>query len=338
MDNETIYIALAIYDPSGNYSRHAGALIASVMDNTKSSVCFCILHDESLSVANMDKLAKTAEKRGGLVKFIDVSKELEKLANVVNVKKLTGVFSPGALFRLFTADVIEYEKIIYLDCDIIVTMDIKELWEIDIADYCIAAVGDLAVQGTWKKVCTSSLSVRMKIMKISPNKYFNSGVSLLNLKQIRNDFDFLKEGLNFFARYSLCTVFPDQDFLNRLFQDSCLLIDPKFNTFSGSADHNSSTDINGKIWHFSYDKPWIFHKPDNPSGLLYWKYLAASAWGDEVTSYMMKANGGQYFHRHSSDCMKKLGEVFRENFTKSSLLRITKAYYGEIRYQLTKGK
>ena len=338
MDNETIYIALAIYDPSGNYSRHAGALIASVMDNTKSSVCFCILHDESLSVANMDKLAKTAEKRGGLVKFIDVSKELEKLADVINVKQLTGVFSPGALFRLFVPEVVELDKIIYLDCDVIVNMDIKELWEIDIADYCIAAVGDLAVQGTWKKVCTSSLSVRMKIMKISPNKYFNSGVSLLNLKQIRNDFDFLKEGLNFFARYSLCTVFPDQDFLNRLFQDSCLLIDPKFNTFSGSADHNSSTDINGKIWHFSYDKPWIFHKPDNPSGLLYWKYLAASAWGDEVTSYMMKANGGQYFHRHSSDCMKKLGEVFRENFTKSSLLRIAKAYYGEIRYQLTKGK
>ena len=195
MEDSVIYIALAIYDPSGSYSRHAGALIASVMDNTKSNVCFCVLHDDSLSAANMDKLAKTAEKEGGLVKFVDVSRELKKLADVINVKKLTGVFSPGTLFRLFVPEVVELDKIIYLDCDVIVNMDIKELWDIDLADCCIAAVGDLAVQSTWKKACTSSLSVRMKIMKISPNKYFNAGVSLLNLQQIRHDFDFLN-GLN----------------------------------------------------------------------------------------------------------------------------------------------
>ena len=45
--------------------------------------------------------------------------------------------SIATYYRLFITDVIpnDIEKIIYLDCDIIVNKDISELWEYDITNY-----------------------------------------------------------------------------------------------------------------------------------------------------------------------------------------------------------
>ena len=57
--SSVINIALTIYDPSGTYTRHAGVVIASVLRNTQTPVCFYILHDETLSADNQNKILET---------------------------------------------------------------------------------------------------------------------------------------------------------------------------------------------------------------------------------------------------------------------------------------
>lgn len=55
-----IHIALSVYDPKGTYSRHAGVVMASVLRNTDATVCFHILHDETLTKENRRRLEETA--------------------------------------------------------------------------------------------------------------------------------------------------------------------------------------------------------------------------------------------------------------------------------------
>jgi len=103
---------------------------------------------------------------GNLAERIDVTelyeRELHKCAN-------EGAYcTPYTLLRLF-ADVIPEipDKLLYLDIDIMIAGDIRQLWDIDISDYEYAAVKEK--YGCWL---------------IRPD-YFNAGMLLLNMKMIR---------------------------------------------------------------------------------------------------------------------------------------------------------
>ncbi|MBQ8692167.1 MAG: hypothetical protein IJ520_03390, partial [Synergistaceae bacterium] len=64
--------------------------------------------------------------------LINVEEYKNKIVGDVKARaeqKLTA----GALYRLFMPEVLSgLDKVIYLDCDIVVNMDIAELWDIDL--------------------------------------------------------------------------------------------------------------------------------------------------------------------------------------------------------------
>ncbi len=68
------------------------------------------------------------------------------------------------------------DKVLYLDGDIIVRKDLSELFDIDLEDSYLAAVKDM---GAVKCGCTDVRDIN--------GDYFNSGVMLLNLAQLRKD-------------------------------------------------------------------------------------------------------------------------------------------------------
>ena len=83
-------------------------------------------------------------------------------------------FSKAIYYRLFIAEKISATKALYLDSDIVIAGDIGDLWNIDVNDYCLAAVEDPGFSNHAK-------------LGMSPNaKYFNSGVMLLNLEGWRS--------------------------------------------------------------------------------------------------------------------------------------------------------
>jgi lipopolysaccharide biosynthesis glycosyltransferase len=131
---ETIHVALSVYDPDGTYSRQAGVVMTSMFERTQSHVCVHILHDDTLTDNNRLKFSRTADKFGQEVRFIDVTEPFSKLnVNGVMDKFSQPFFTRGAFFRLFIPDLLDVEKVIYMDCDIIVNMDILNLWNVGLS-------------------------------------------------------------------------------------------------------------------------------------------------------------------------------------------------------------
>ncbi len=127
-DNDMIHVVLAVYDPSGTYAQHAGVVMTSIFENTHSSVTVHILHDDTLTEDNRQKFIRTAEKYHQGLELVDVTSYRDSIN-----KKIADTFKDyltvGALYRLAIPELLELDKVIYLDCDVIVNLDIRKLWE-----------------------------------------------------------------------------------------------------------------------------------------------------------------------------------------------------------------
>ena len=124
-----IHVCFGVYDKDGRYSKFTGTAIASIFDNTTSEVTVHILHDNTMTLANYEKFVYLAGKYGQHIKFYNVEKICaEKISRIISMIPAikTARVSIGALFRLLIHDVIpiDVKKIIYLDSDIIVNLDV----------------------------------------------------------------------------------------------------------------------------------------------------------------------------------------------------------------------
>ena len=86
-------------------------------------------------------------------------------------------------FRLFIASLYpQYNKAIYLDSDIVVLHDVAELFNIDIGNNLVGAVPDDIIQKN--EVFQEYVE---KVVGVSSYKnYFNAGVLVMNLEELRN--------------------------------------------------------------------------------------------------------------------------------------------------------
>ena len=317
---EKIHVALAVCDPKGNYTQHAAVTLASVFANTKSPVCTHILHDETLTEENRAKLKELAGNFGQEIEFIDVDPYLD--TNKIDVSRLSADGFKGTVFRLLLPELFSEDKMIYLDCDIVVTMDIAELWDINLHTKAVGVVRDVHsleyLEG--KKEWPKRRGKIWSMLGIEPGEYFNAGVLLIDLRKLREEYDFLKEVETFYAKYGKCITFADQDCLNAIFAHDKLLLDERFNRMR--ADNVTDKDLIGIIWHFSKIKPWaVYSRPKLDE--LYWKYLRKTPYctnEDELITNMLKTlSSSKFIHRHSKDCLKKLKEQMKENIFNSHL-------------------
>lgn len=128
-------------------------------------------------------------------------------------------YSEAASFRLLLPELLPgYEKILYLDCDIIVRQDMGILFRnTDLNDNYMAAVYEAPIEGQ---------AERIKVLGCIPGQYFNSGMLLMNLKQMREE----KVSARLLKACEKDYMeFPDQDALNQVCQGRVLPISPVYN-------------------------------------------------------------------------------------------------------------
>lgn len=313
-----IHIALSVYDPKGTYSRHAGVVIASVLRNTDDDVCFHILHDETLTDENRRRLEETAgtspsksfDKRHGKINFIDVSVSMEKCAGV-DFDKICGRFSKGTLYRLMMPEIMppEIDKLIYLDCDIVVTLDISLLWKyINENMKCSFAGVHEGRSHSLPKNVIDKTSVTTDKMGLSREYYINAGVLVMNLGSLRTEraekAELFQRAVDYIDHFNPPLL--DQDFLNAEYLGDILYLDPKYN-FDPTDEIFDCIYTIEKIWHFGgHLKPWDALTGTN-ADMLYWKYLSLTPWKDELwESLFAAATNDKYYHRHSGGCVKRL--------------------------------
>lgn len=195
--------------------------------------------------------------------FLDVDKSLFKNCPFVSLH-----ISLTTYYRYIIATLIpEIGKVLYLDCDMIVEKSLRELFNTDISDYYIAGVEDFGA------VYSSKYAREL-------SRYINAGVILINLKKWRSD-NIEKKLFETTQLLKDRLTLGDQDVINVLMHDKCLLLNHRWNVqhsfFKEYVSKNSNCiDIIAAtkepyiIHYTSRDKPW--HNNDVPYRDIYWKY------------------------------------------------------------------
>lgn len=286
-----IQIAMAFTDETGFYSRNIGATITSILRNTRHKVYIHLLCDETLSDENYVKFNELICQYKQKIKFYNIN--LDNILGIVKNEEFNRV-SKGALYRLMIPELVDVEKIIYLDSDVIVNLDISTLWNIDIRNYILGAVLDVESSRKDKRFRKFYKSINVNL-----DKYFNSGVIVFNLNKLRN-FDLVNKCIEFLSNRPDVPHL-DQSALNYFFKGNDVkLLDRKYNIIVSdelmkiNIKEKKIDNISG-IYHFAgIGKPWngIYNEYDK----LYWKYLILSPWGEKenILKYIKLMNLEEY--------------------------------------------
>lgn len=267
------------YGTSNLYSKFAATSMLSLFDNTNANVTVHILHDNTLTVANREKFVYIAGRYNQQVNFYNIEEICA--SEIADLKsKLPAItlqrFSIASTFRLLLPKIISpaLEKIIYLDADTIVNLDIKELWRVELEDKLLAAVVDIGAFNL--PLCTEGI--------VKPENYFNSGVMVLNLEKWRTDAEILGGGVDFISKNPRY-VFGDQDILNYCFSEKYLKLPPKFNTYVWISRKAGNTAIEKKLYHYLGAEASINFDIQNNHHQLYWKYFAQTPFFNSETLF-----------------------------------------------------
>ncbi|MEY1579338.1 glycosyltransferase family 8 protein [Providencia manganoxydans] len=115
-----------------------------------------------------------------------------------------------------------YNKVLYLDADVICKADISELAVLDLHDYYFAIIPDLfRLQERAKKLGI-----------IKKSKYYNSGVMLANLENWKKN-NLMTAFITSLNKNKDNTLFPDQDILNMISDGHTLYLNKNYNFLYG---------------------------------------------------------------------------------------------------------
>ena len=124
--------------------------------------------------------------------------------------------------RLFVGELLPttIEKVLYLDCDVIVRDSLEELWDIDLKESCLGAIQDTIPSKTKLEV------------GLSPQfAYFNAGVLLIDLLQWRKN-EIGKCCLGFIESHHGRVIHHDQGVLNGILFNMWKRLPLKYNVMT----------------------------------------------------------------------------------------------------------
>lgn len=143
----------------------------------------------------------------------------------------------------------EVERILYLDCDMLVRDAIEDLFEVDMAGNGIAAVRD-----SIGAFITGGRDLRNNKDLFDPaDPYFNAGMVLIDTDKWR-EADILGRLEKAFSDGTMARIYYDQDFLNLVFRNNWLQLPWRWNTIDARHAHEG---LNPAILHYTGEnKPW----------------------------------------------------------------------------------
>lgn len=175
---------------SDYFTPYTAVTIKSIIDHASDNYNYdIIVTSKDMSEENADKICGMANKEKNVsIRVINVREIYDSIV-CVNDKRFGG----ETVTRIFLAELLlEYEKVINLDSDMIICEDLSNMYNIDISDYYIGAVNELqgyvSYHGKFNGTYFNDHTLN-DILEI-PNikNYYNGGLFMMNLKKIREDF------------------------------------------------------------------------------------------------------------------------------------------------------
>lgn len=208
-----------LFSSDNNYARHLGVAMYSLMaHNQKAEKINFYVIENQITTDNQSKINQlVCGFRNSTISFIP----FESFAKELKLD-LPWTISLSAYARLFVATLLptSIERILYLDCDMVVNGDLSELWNYDLNNNCIGAVQDQVFP---------YIKTSVGLSEDAP--YFNSGLLLIDLVKWRS----LQIGdkcSQFINRFKGKVIHHDQGVLNGIFQGHWIRLPLKYNVMT----------------------------------------------------------------------------------------------------------
>lgn len=259
-----------------NYVKHCAVTLVSLFENNKEPISIHILAN-GLTDKEQNILIHLAEKYGNKVFFYTPD---DNLLKGFTIRKFSKRISMATYYRCILADILpkNIDRLLYIDCDIVILDSISDFWNTPLEGIGVAAVEDI---GCGEKERYEILKYPME------DSYFNAGVLMINLRYWREQ-QVGRACIDYFHDYPERILFNDQDLLNSILHKSKVLVDLRWNVQDGFyrnpknmtqewKDKYEHVLKNPVILHYTNRKPWDYDS-QHPLREEYFKYLDMTPW------------------------------------------------------------
>ena len=253
-----------------NYIPFLAVAISSLLDNANKKNFYKIyVLTTQLKQENIDRILKLRTPNSK-IEFISLKKELDKIQNLFHLRDY---YSKESYYRIFIPNVFpEYSKVLYLDCDITVKGDISKLYNTEIHGYYAGAI----VEEVMLSYDVFGKYVE-KVDGINRNKYFNSGVLLINCHRWRK-LMVAERFVELLGKYKFRLV-QDEDYLNVLCKDNVKMIPLGWNKTAYKNNDFNDSGLNLIHWKINW-RPWKYK--DVLYEEYFWKYAKMTDFYDDL--------------------------------------------------------
>lgn len=285
------------YGVDKNFLFGAAISINSVlMNNTDTDFNFYLFTDyiDDEYLARFQEMI--AKYNSNIIIYLLDAEELKQLST-------SDFWSYATYFRLIAFEYLStnINSILYLDADVICKGSLKELFQLNLADFFAAVVLDVDNM-------QQSSAIRLNLADLN-GKYFNAGVIYVNLqKWIENDFSKksfeLVRGKTNFGKLK----YLDQDALNILFQTQNIYLSRDYNCIytlknelfyhDFSKYKNTITDSTSLIHYTGVTKPWHTWGVNYPASQFFYNSYIHSPWKDQPLKIAEKRTELQEKYKH----------------------------------------
>ncbi len=253
------------------YCPFLAVALQSLIDNSSEANLYSVkVLNTDISEENRRRFAEY-ERDNVDIEFVDLNYYIQKVKDKLYTRDY---YSKTTYFRLFIPNLYpQYDKVIYLDSDIVLLDDIADLYNLDMGDDLVAAAPDDVIQ--FNEVFQVYAE---KVVGVADyRRYFNAGVMLMNLHQLRK-FQFQEKFLFLLDRIKFA-VAQDQDYLNRLCKGRVKLIDRVWNRMPIEDSKIKVEDVKLIHYNLAY-KPWHFE--DILYKEFFWMYAQETDFFDRI--------------------------------------------------------
>jgi len=273
------YVAV-VFSASNYYVPYLTVALQSLSEHSSNDIDYdIVILNKDITTSNQEIVVNHIAKKNISVRFVDVSSMLVGNDTFVTTYNI----SIETYFRFFLPQIMQgYDRVLYLDSDLIIKDDISNLFFLDMRGYPVAASIECLMSAV-VNIFNQYEYFYNTLNLTDVNSYFQAGVMLLDIPKLLK-MDFTKKTLKMAHEYNYGCL--DQDILNKLFSNNYFLFDNKWN-FSPLQHHMKTLNYlqsmsekvrakylsvtSPKIIHYAdRGKPWL--DPSQDMAEQWWQY------------------------------------------------------------------
>ncbi|MBQ9246353.1 glycosyltransferase family 8 protein [bacterium] len=278
------------------YAPYLAVAIESIIENSSSKNDYGIyVLEEDLSYENKYKL-KLLEKDNIKIEFVNVKDFICQYSSILHLH--TYNITIATYFRFFISELFKnFDKLVYLDCDIVVNCDIADLYNINLKGNIVACVRDLQIASWNFQNLIKNKEYYLKVLKLDKiDNYFNAGVMVFNVRKL-TEFKCKEKCIKLLQEIKH-PKYSDQCILNSVLKDNVLLINIEWNFQNNITKpiniQNNYKNLfneylrqevinaqkNPQIIHYIYEKPWV--NLDIINSEKFWEYARKTPFYESI--------------------------------------------------------